>query len=49
MLHMSSTLVPGHQCAKGKDHYIEFFSKYDEKGEEEEEQITTQEEGYDTI
>ena len=29
--------VPGHRCAKGKEHYIEFFSEYDEEEEEEEE------------
>ena len=29
--------VPVHRCAKGKSHYIEVFSEYDEEGEEEEE------------
>ena len=40
--------VPGHKCAKGKAHYIEVLSEDEEEGEDEESQIVTQEEGYET-
>ena len=37
--------VLGHRCVKGKVHYIEVFSEYDEEEEEEEAQLAAQEEG----
>ena len=40
--------VPGNRCVKGKAHYIEVFYEYEEEGEEEEAQLASQEEGYET-
>ena len=48
MFHMPTPWVPGHRCAKGKEHYIEVFPEDDEEEEEEEAQLAAQEEGYQT-